>query len=331
MPWRNTSNPYFIWASEIILQQTRVDQGTDYYNRFIVAFPDVKSLANTSEEKVLKVWQGLGYYSRARNMHFAAKQVMRDFNGEMPRCSQDLLRLKGIGAYTAAAIASIAYGEKIPVADGNVRRVVARITADSSPDLNPAQVKRSLDFVRESIKAHYPGDVNQAFMELGATVCLPSRPDCNKCPIAPFCKAWREKIVNSCPGQRTKAKKTTLYYYYVFLDDGSNILFRKREENDIWKGLFEFPLINSEKELSTKQLREKLTGLGIAVSGKIEVIIRYDHVLSHRLIRAKLIKPAKKPTINSLPSGAFWVKLSEIKDFPVSRLVDKMLPHIGEL
>lgn len=252
LPWRNTRNPYLIWVSEIIKQQTRVEQGLPYYHRFISAFPNLESLANASLDEVLRIWQGLGYYSRARNMHYAAKQILDDFNGNFPSTFIEILKLKGVGKYTASAIASFAFGEYTPVVDGNVIRVVSRylgVYEDVSKKDNAQKIE---EFVLLEIKKVKSPDLfNQAIMEFGALFCMPQNPNCENCIFKFFCQAFIDYKVSSTPLVKKIAKKQKRFLNYLFfniLNDGVlYTLVSKRVQKDIWQDLYEFPLFEKEK------------------------------------------------------------------------------------
>lgn len=247
LPWRETQNPYKIWASEIILQQTRVNQGLDYYVRFIERFPDVKVLAKADEQEVLKIWQGLGYYSRARNMHKAAKLVVSEYGGHFPNNAAELQRLPGIGAYTAAAIASMAFDEQIPAIDGNVMRVVARWNALEMPVNEPPGKKAVEAFVRDLIPKTFPGIFNQAMMEFGALHCTPQNPDCSTCVFNNSCEAFLKNQTHSLPVRNKKKKPRNRFFNYLVVFDENQCLFLKKRTaaNDIWHNLYDFPLIET--------------------------------------------------------------------------------------
>jgi A/G-specific adenine glycosylase len=247
LPWRNTRNPYEIWLSEIILQQTRVAQGLPYFEAFISAFPTVFDLANASEEQVLKLWQGLGYYSRARNLHQTAQIIVSNYKGSFPTTYNELLKLKGIGPYTAAAIASFSFDEAVPVVDGNVIRLVSRILGISEP-VDRTDVKRKiLTFVELAIGHSDPADFNQAIMDAGATLCTPMRPACQGCPFQQSCYAFLHEASARIPNKtpKTALKKRFFNYFDVRLPF-DKIPIHQRQNGDIWGMLYEFPLLESD-------------------------------------------------------------------------------------
>lgn len=246
LPWRNTSEPYHIWLSEIMLQQTRVAQGLPYFLRFTEAFPTVFDLANADEETVLKLWQGLGYYSRARNLHQTAKYIAFELNGEFPKSYSELLKLKGIGEYTAAAIASFSYNETVPVVDGNVFRVLSRYF-DVETDIASAGAKNEFTQLAATIMPKGQANLfNQAIMEFGALQCMPKSPDCGVCVFNDSCLALQKKKVAQLPVKSKKLKVTDRYFnYLVFSDEKDNTIISKRTQKGIWHNLYEFPLLET--------------------------------------------------------------------------------------
>jgi A/G-specific adenine glycosylase len=254
LPWRETSDPYRIWISEIILQQTRVKQGHDYYLRFIGAFPTVETLARASEQNVLRAWQGLGYYTRARNLHRAARVIVNDLGGQMPRNSHDLRKLSGIGPYTAAAIASIAFREPVAVVDGNVYRLLSRCFAISTP-IDSTEGKKSFGaLANRLIDTLEPGRFNQAMMELGALICTPTNPQCHLCPVEADCLSLKTGTHLQYPVKGKKIAKRTRHFNYVLLRSAVTCFATKRrEKDDIWQGLFEPLLIESDGNSSVKK------------------------------------------------------------------------------
>lgn len=243
LPFRESRDPYQIWLSEIIMQQTRMEQGLPYYNKFIQAFPDVFSLARAEEDEVLKLWQGLGYYSRARNLLIAARQVTQEFNGVFPDNFRDLLRLKGVGPYTAAAIASMAFREPVATVDGNVQRVLARLFEMSEPVNTPVGSKEIENLATQFLDHSNPGMHNEAMMELGALICKPKQPDCNFCPLRSGCSAFHNHRTTHYPIKLPKSSVKPLYFIYVVIEQNQQILIRKRTETGIWHQLYEPPVI----------------------------------------------------------------------------------------
>jgi A/G-specific adenine glycosylase len=319
LPWRNTSDPYKIWLSEVILQQTRVDQGIPYYYKFIARFPNADSLAAANEDDVLKLWQGLGYYSRARNLHAAAKQVVGEFNGRFPNNYHHLRKLKGVGDYTAAAIASIAFNEKVPVVDGNVLRVISRFY-DS--DL-PVDKDQGRNFVHAAmltlIDPRHSGEFNQAVMELGALICKPRNPSCDLCPVSQICLASINGTQTDRPVKIGKKKATERrIHYLVPIIAGAKTMLVKRTGQDIWKGLYEFPLVSDELEgvLSMDRDLKELIGQGEVIAER-----KYRHQLTHRKIIATFT--VVKFNIDLSISSSTPTTLVGVQDFPVSRLTEQ--------
>jgi A/G-specific adenine glycosylase len=254
LPWRQTRDPYLIWLSEIILQQTRVAQGHDYYLRFARRYPTVQALAAAPADEVMKLWQGLGYYSRARNLMAAARQVVDEWGGTFPTTARDLGRLRGVGPYTAAAIASFAYGEPVAVVDGNVYRVLARLFDVDTPIDSTAGVKLFKALADELLDPAQPARHNQAMMELGALQCTPSAPDCSACPLGDLCAARANGTVELRPIKQQRVKVRTRFLHYFIIWHAGELLVHRREEGDIWAGLYEFALVEREAETPLDQL-----------------------------------------------------------------------------
>lgn len=288
LPWRNTTNPYPIWLSEIMLQQTRVAQGLPYFIAFTEAFPTVLHLAKADEEQVLKLWQGLGYYSRARNMHKTAQIIAFDYNEKFPDNYTDLLKLKGVGEYTAAAIASFAFNEVVPVVDGNVFRVLARYF-NVETDIASATAKKEFTaLAKELIPNDNPALFNQAIMEFGALQCVPKNPNCGICIFNESCAALQLKKVNVLPVKLKKTKVTNRFFnYLVFIDSDVKTILNKRTEKGIWHNLYEFPVIETSEEIG---LDNVLTELKLKFPEKQFVsILKYnDKQIVHKLSHQKL-------------------------------------------
>lgn len=322
LPWRKENDPYKIWVSEIILQQTRVDQGLSYYIDFINKFPDIKTLAVASQDEVLKIWEGLGYYRRAIHMHIAANQILTQFNGAFPSDFEQILTLKGIGEYTAAAISSIAFNEPRAVVDGNVIRVITRMFYLKG-DIFKASVKNKIrKIANDLIDRTNPGDFNQAMMELGATVCLPRSPKCHECPVQQFCLAKKYNKSSQLPIKKSKVKTKRRYFLYLAIQKNEKIFIVKRQNEDIWKGLYELPFIEFEDIKAFNAQLEKLKSGGQTVLGPIK------HVLSHQLIHAAITKAkflSEKPM-----DGAFLVELTNLSNYPKPVLVSKLLHLLYE-
>ncbi|WP_134147785.1 A/G-specific adenine glycosylase [Flavobacterium sp. 270] len=295
LPWRNTVNPYHIWLSEIMLQQTRVAQGMPYFFAFTKEFPTVFDLANASEEQVLKLWQGLGYYSRARNLHKTAQYVANELGGIFPGSYKDLLNLKGVGEYTAAAIASFSYNEKVPVVDGNVFRVLSRYFDIESDIALPATKKDFTALALELMPKDNPAIFNQAIMEFGALQCTPKSPDCSICVFNESCAALQKKKVNILPFKSKKIKVTNRFFNYLILEDAvGNTLIQKRMAKGIWHNLYEFPLLETNEivgfDFVSKTIHENIfsdyTIIGIEECNETTVI----HKLSHQHLHIQFWK-----------------------------------------
>lgn len=293
LPWRETSDPYKIWLSEIILQQTRVSQGLPYYERFIEAYPTVYELAVAEESDILKLWQGLGYYSRARNLHQAAKTVVDEFDGNFPSSHKDLLRLKGVGDYTASAIASICFDAPEAVVDGNVYRVLSRYFGIETPINSTKGFTQFKALAQELIDTSQPGTFNQALMEFGAQYCVPANPDCEHCIFNDSCWAYSKGKVGSLPVKEKKNKVRIRYFnYLVFLDPAGRTLMEKREGKGIWQHLYQFPLVESTKAVKLSALKKEKAFQTWAESYEIVSITGYGnqeqvHKLSHQHLKIR--------------------------------------------
>ena len=327
LPWRETTDPYRIWISEIILQQTRVNQGYDYYLRFIERFPSVNVLAEASEDEVLRLWQGLGYYSRARNLHKAAKQIVSNFNAVFPSNYSDILNLPGIGEYTAAAISSSAYNQPYAVVDGNVYRVLSRLFGIATP-INSSKGKKEFSaLAQELIDKQHPSTYNQAIMDFGALQCTPSSPKCKDCPMQNFCFAYETKQQDKFPVKENKTKVSNRYFNYLFVVNNSNTYLKKRSEKDIWAGLYEFPLIETDKILSGKELLENKEFQKLFAKSTVELqnfSSSIKHKLSHRLIEAQFIS-IRIESESALLKEYLRVPLNRLHEYPTSRLITLFL------
>ncbi len=257
LPWRKTKDPYFIWLSEIILQQTKVSQGASYYLKFSQKFKNISSLAQANEEQILKLWQGLGYYSRARNLHFTAKHIINNLNGVFPDNYNELIKLKGIGDYTASAISSICFNKPHATVDGNVYRVLSRYFGIITPINSSKGIKEFKNLAQLLIDSKNPGTHNQALMEFGALVCKPKNPECENCPLNDSCFALQKQKVNSLPIKINKVIKRDRYFNYLIINNKNKYtLLEQRIGNDIWKNLFEFPLFESNQEVGIKEIMQ---------------------------------------------------------------------------
>lgn len=328
LPWRNVNDAYKIWLSEVILQQTRVDQGTQYYLRFIENYPSVHDLAKAPEEEVLKLWQGLGYYSRARNLHKAAQEVCRDHKGIFPSTARELIKLRGIGSYTAAAVASIAYNDPVPVVDGNVNRVITRLFNIHAP-IDKADGKgQVLHAMQALLPQARPGQFNQAVMELGALICAPKNPQCNACPVQSFCLAHGSHTVFDLPVKSSKTKVTDVYFHYIVIQMGHEYLVRHRVEPGIWHNLYDFPSAEGANP------KEALTELQNVIDALPEsYYLRQTsaetlHLLSHR--RLHITFHAIRYENHEAFSWPNTRKVSQeaLLQLPVPRIVEKFLPFV---
>ncbi|MDD2673606.1 MAG: A/G-specific adenine glycosylase [Flavobacterium sp.] len=304
LPWRNTTDPYPIWLSEIMLQQTRVAQGMPYFLSFTTAFPTVFDLAKANEEQVLKLWQGLGYYSRARNLHKTAQHIAQELSGIFPGNYNDLLKLKGVGEYTAAAIASFSYKEPVPVVDGNVFRVLSRYF-DVDTDIAQASAKKEFAALAfELMPKDNPATFNQAIMEFGALQCVPKSPNCGICVFNESCAALQKNRVDQLPVKSKKLKVRNRYFNYLVLEDETgNTIIQKRTDKGIWHNLYEFPLIETEKEEDFDCVNEAVQAEYFK-DNTVVSMLEYNeksiiHKLSHQHLHIKFWKVKVKGTIEN--------------------------------
>lgn len=314
LPWRETQNPYFIWISEVILQQTRIEQGTGYYHRFIGRFPDVQTLAEAEIDEVLKYWEGLGYYSRARNLHAAAKQIMHTYGGYFPEHHTELIKLKGIGPYSARAIGSFAFGNVVAVLDGNVFRVVSRLLNDDSPIDMPATRKAFQAVLDDWIKDVNPSHFNQGMMDLGAMVCTPTSPKCPSCPLQAHCLAYQAQTVASLPRKQNKLKRTTRHHLFYWVRNAQNqTAIRRRPSEGLWGGLYELPNV----EVSEQEWQEAKNKGGT---------LAFKHVFTHFDMEICVLESADAAQFPDCQ----WVDLADRKKYAFSRAVLKIFEHFAE-
>lgn len=325
LPWRNTRNPFHIWLSEIILQQTRVEQGKNFYLNFITEFETVNDLAKADEQKVLKLWQGLGYYSRARNLHFTAQFVANELNGVFPDSFKELKKLKGIGDYTAAAIASIVYNEPVPAVDGNMFRVFSRYF-NVEDDISLAKTKKVFwDLGIEVVDQDRPGDFNQAVMDLGATICLPKNPKCEICPLNESCEALRLNKVLDLPIKTKKIKITNRFLHFILVEAEGRIGLVKREGNDVWRNLFTLPMIETTTDLLDNEL---LINENIHLD--LSFISEEKHILSHQNLFIKYYRyKADVSEIEQLRnvSDFEWINLNDVENYPLPKPIEKFINY----
>ncbi len=312
LPWRDTKDPYKIWLSEIILQQTRVEQGRSYYQKFVDHYPTVLDLANAAENDILNDWQGLGYYSRARNLHFSAKYIRDELNGIFPKTYNEIIKLKGVGKYTAAAIASFAFDEPKAVVDGNVYRFLSRAFNMDVP-IDSTKGQKDFQILADSlISKEHPADHNQAMMEMGSLVCTPTQPNCMFCPVAEICEGRAKGTHLDLPVKSKKTKVRNRYFHYLIYNNKGKTIIEQRTEKGIWQQLYQFPLIETESQkLSTEPTN------CVAIS---EPVV---HKLSHQHIHACFY------TINGFPEkmedSFLTIETDNIQDYPLPRIIDRYL------
>ncbi len=327
LPWRETKDPYKIWLSEVILQQTRVDQGMPYYHAFVAAFPTVKDLAAAPQEKVLKLWQGLGYYSRARNLHTASQYITNELGGVFPDTYKDLLLLKGVGDYTASAVGSICYNLPTAVVDGNVYRVLSRVFGVATPINSTAGIKEFKELAQQLLFEKDTGTYNQALMEFGARFCMPANPDCGQCIFKKRCVAFNIDQVTVLPVKIKKLKVRKRYFnYIVFLDSFSQTKLQQRTEKGIWQQLYEFPLIETSTLVNLEELKGEEAFVTMAQDLEfVDTVLFNDTPVVHKLSHQHLYTQFWIVSLNSAIVDG--VAVSALPTFPVPVLIEKFISN----
>ncbi len=323
LPWRLTKDPYMIWLSETILQQTKVDQGLNYYLKFRANYPTIHDLAKADEQKVLSDWQGLGYYSRARNLHTTAKTIIDTYQGTFPNTYENILKLKGIGTYTAAAISSFAYDLPHAVVDGNVYRVLSRLFDIELPIDSSEGIKAFKILADELLNKDYPAEHNQAIMEFGALQCTPANPSCDKCPFVLTCLARKNGTIQQRPVKKGKTKVRNRYLHFLHIETEGQIIITQRTEKDIWQNMYQFPLIekNSVAELSVIQEEIEHT-YNIKVT---DVISNIKHILSHQHLYTTFWKTKTLPEKLRSNKAYLIIPKEALISYPIPRVIDRYL------
>lgn len=326
-PWRKSKSAYRVWLSEIILQQTKTSQGLSYYNKIIKTFPTIKELAEASEEQILKLWQGLGYYSRARNLHFTAKYIQNNLNGVFPNDYNSLLKLKGIGPYTAAAISSICFNEKRAAVDGNVYRILARVFNIDTAINSSKGIKTFQELANSLISDRNPGDYNQSMMDIGATICTPKNPKCNQCPLNSICHAHDNNTFDNLPVKIKKTKIKHRNFNYLCIECNGNFLMKKRTQKDIWKNLYDFPLIEEdriphENDIDYKKLLNSILENEIIA----EKTKHYKHQLSHQKLHIT-IKYIKTKKLNN-DNDFLKVNRRQVNELPFPKPIERFFEEL---
>lgn len=329
LPWREINDPYKIWVSEIILQQTRIKQGLPYYQKFIERFPSIEILEKAEINDILSIWQGLGYYSRARNMHVAAKQIIAEYSGFFPNKYNDIIKLKGVGKYTAAAIASFAFKQYKPVIDGNVIRIITRIYGLYENSKSVQTLKKIEKILNENIiKTESPDTFNQAIMEFGQKVCLPANPSCNNCIFKKSCNALNENKVLETPKIFQKKEKKERYFNYLIVLNNGYTFIKKRQKKDIWEELYEFPLL--EQKNVTKEILLNHFGLINYLLSNVHKSKITKHTLSHQNINTIFwtLSVTSENELIYLKKHYLMVEFKKISEYPFSILITKYIAQI---
>lgn len=325
LPWKDTDDAYRIWLSEIILQQTRVAQGLPYYLRFVEKYPNIYTFADADISDILKLWEGLGYYSRARNMHVAAKTIVSIYGGVFPHQYSELLKIKGIGKYTAAAIASFAYQEPHAVVDGNVYRVLARFFGIYTAIDNTLGQKIFSELAQSLMPIHKAAEYNQAIMDFGALQCIPKSPECSLCPLMEKCKAFATKQIDILPVKKKKIKKKNRYLYYLYIICGDKILIRQRKSKDIWHLLYELPYLEFLTEIDECRLSKEISEIFMENVSSIHLSITKDiQMLTHQNIYANF-SYIKIRTVQKTSFEGIWVDKNELGKYAYPKIVKEFL------
>jgi A/G-specific adenine glycosylase len=329
LPWRKTKDPYYIWLSEIILQQTQIAQGLPYYEAFVTKYPTVFDLANAQESDVLKLWQGLGYYSRARNLHTTAKHVANNLDGVFPNSYQELLKLKGVGDYTASAIASICYGEPAAVVDGNVYRVLSRYFGIDTP-INSTKGIKEFKMLAASLMDHEnPSDYNQAIMEFGAVQCKPKNPYCYTCPLNESCVALQKNRIDELPVKLKKTKVSTKYFnFLVLLSTDKETIFQKRASKGIWQNLYQFPLLETDQKLKIANFEKHPFIKSYFGDVPFDFSLYNNKDIVHKLSHQHLHTKFWIVEIDKLPQKG--IPIADLKRYPTSILISNFIDEFFE-
>jgi len=330
MPWKGETDPYKIWLSEIILQQTRVEQGWNYYNRFIAAYPNIKKLGTSTEQKVFKMWEGLGYYTRCKNLIATAKFISKERSGKFPETYDDILALKGVGPYTAAAIASFAFNLPHAVLDGNVFRVLSRYFGIETAIDSADGKKIFASHAHELLDKKNPGIYNQAIMDFGAVMCKPLKPLCQNCPLKTKCVARLQNLVDKLPFKETKLIKRTRWFYYLIIEHNEKIYVRKRPAKDIWENLYEFVLLETGKLMTIEEIKQTALFKKVVSKHKTELISiskLYKQQLTHQTIQGRFIHIKQKHELSLEKYKA--VSYSKLAQLPFPKLITLYLAENG--
>lgn len=327
LPWRTTRDPYLIWISEAILQQTRVSQGLPYYLRITERFPDVRTLAESPEDELFKLWEGLGYYSRARNLHQAARSILINYEGNFPETYESIRQLKGVGDYTASAVASIAYGLPYAAVDGNVIRVLSRYFGIRLPFDTQEGRKVFGDLANEILDRNDPGSHNQALMEFGALLCKPRKPGCPVCPVKSSCFAFLNNEVEKLPVRKKKPTRNSVYYTFLLVESNHSVLIEQRKGKGIWRSLYQLPLIETDTlpaEEEVMLLRGVTELLGAPGCQLLKISRPHTHILTHRTIVARFVH-IKCPVLSTYWRNYIQVNKEEISKFAFPVLIKNYL------
>ena len=334
LPWKETKDPYKIWLSEIILQQTTIRQGTPYYLKFTEKFPDIGSLAVAEPEEIYKMWEGLGYYNRAKNMHSTAQHIYYELDSIFPNDYHELLKLKGIGPYTGAAIASFAFEKPFPVIDGNVIRLISRFVGLKSPANSPILNSEIKKFLNESIQYAVPSEFNQALMDFGSVKCIPRNPECHTCPLSAQCVAFRNDWVHVLPVRPLKKPRKSLFYHFMeIIINDQFVVLQQRDRNDIWPGLFQFPVVET-KEITEEHVTEILKDIfptGSQFLPEMTEVCEKKQTLTHRTVHGIFTKMYLTLNDIKINNGYYLVDFSKVKKFAFPKIMREYIESHTEI
>lgn len=332
LPWRDSGSPYLVWLSEVIFQQTRIDQGMPYYLRFSETFPTLKKLAHASRDEVLKLWQGLGYYTRARNLHETARHIHFHLKDKFPDTYDELLKLKGVGPYTAAAVASIAFKRPVAVVDGNVARLLTRLFAVSVP-VDSSDGKNMLTaLANELLDQHDPGTHNQAFMEFGSLICVPHKPKCGECVVNTLCLAYEQNLADEIPVKQKKTPVRNRYFHYLDIRTANRILLRKRNQKDIWHSLYDFPMIETVSVIGTNVLMKHDEWKRLFKEMPIRISSRpvyMKHQLTHQTLHCYFYQIYTELELIVEEDDIISIRFDEIQEYAVPRVIERYLDGLA--
>lgn len=334
LPWKDTKDPYKIWLSEIILQQTTIRQGTPYYLKFIENYPTIGDLARAEIEEVFKMWEGLGYYNRAKNMHSTARYIYTELNSRFPEDYHELLKLNGVGPYTGAAIASFAFEKQFPVIDGNVIRLVSRWLGLKTPTNSPQLISEIHNFLRDAIQYALPSEFNQALMDFGSVICSPRKPECSSCPLSAHCNSFLNDWVESIPVKPVRKSRKIIFFHFIHIVVNNRfIVLQQRDKSDIWPGLFQLPYVDNEN-VSRENLDQLLRQICLSTLTEISMLKKMcekKQILTHRTVHGHFSKMHLKMEDIKINNGYYLVDFSKVRKFAFPKIIREYFDNHSDL